>query len=274
MIVKPKRQIKILAGVLIFIAAAGFSHAQNASAKMQTLTELAADLGAKAFWDPLSGMAVLEKGGHLVNFRSGDGLVLLDYREAVVLDPPEQQNGSLVVTASFRDYVDSFFSTVPPPVSYRVGAILIDPGHGGKDPGALGKTKVKGKAVQIQEKDIVLTVAKDLYNRLSKSWPDKKIMLTRSDDRYISLEDRVEIANSVNLGEHEAILYVSIHANAAFNKTSSGFEVWYLTPDYRRTVIDKTGSESEEILPILNSMMEEGIHNRKHSHCEKYFRFA
>lgn len=64
------------------------------------------------------------------------------------------------------------------------------------------------------------------------------------------------MANSVKLGAHEAILYLSIHANSAFNKSSDGFEVWYLTPDYRRTVIDKT-DESKEILPILNSMMEE-----------------
>jgi N-acetylmuramoyl-L-alanine amidase len=65
------------------------------------------------------------------------------------------------------------------------------------------------------------------------------------------------MANSVKLGEHEAIIYISIHANSAFNPTSSGFEVWYLTPDYRRTVIDKTDKDSAEILPILNSMMEE-----------------
>ncbi len=232
-------------------------YSQGKESTHMTLQELGKTLSASVFWDPLSGIAVLEKNGHLANFRAGDALVLFDYREAVILDPPAMQNGSLLVSTSFRDSLEGFFSRVPPPVSYRVGAILIDPGHGGKDPGAVGKASVKGKTVTVQEKDVVLTVAKDLYARLRRQWPDKQILLTRSDDRYITLENRVDIANSVNLDEHEAILYVSIHANAAFNARSSGFEVWYLSPDYRRTVIDKSGAETAEILPILNSMMEE-----------------
>lgn len=230
---------------------------QDSSRTLITLQAMGKSLSARIFWDPVSGIAVLEKNGHLVNFRAGDALVLLDYREAVLLDPPVLKNGALMVSVSFRETLDSFFSRVPPPVSYRVGAILIDPGHGGKDPGAVGKASVKGKTVTVREKDVVLTVAKDVYERLRKQWPDKQILLTRSDDRYISLEDRVSIANSVKLGEHEAILYISIHANAAFNTRSSGFEVWYLSPDYRRTVIDKSGVDSAEIVPILNSMMEE-----------------
>lgn len=247
---------KILCIAFVFLSVLPL-HSQSTPRTHMSLHELADNLSATVFWDPLSGIAVLEKNGHLANFRAGDALVLLDYREAVILDPPVMQNASLMVSTSFRDSLEDFFSRVPPPVSYRVGAILIDPGHGGKDPGAVGKTTVKGKTVTVQEKDVVLTVAKDLYARLRKQWPEKQILLTRSDDRYISLENRVEIANSVKLGEHEAILYVSIHANAAFNTRSSGFEVWYLSPDYRRTVIDKSGAESDEILPILNSMMEE-----------------
>lgn len=257
MIVISKKKLGKALSIALFFLMALPVFAQGTTRTLITLQDLAKDLSARVFWDPLSGIAVLEKSGHLVNFRAGDGLVLLDYREAVILDPPVVANGALMVSASFRESLNSFFSRVPPPVSYRVGAILIDPGHGGKDPGAVGKTVVKGKKVTVHEKDVVLTVAKDLYARLRKQWPDKQILLTRSDDRYISLEDRVEIANSVKLNEHEAILYVSIHANAAFNSRSSGFEVWYLSPDYRRTVIDKSGVESAEILPILNSMMEE-----------------
>ena len=81
--------------------------------------------------------------------------------------------------------------------------------------------------------------------------------MTREDDIYPSLEARVNMANSVELESHEAVIYVSIHANAAFNKNSTGFEVWYLSPDYRRTVIDSKTVDTAEIVPILNSMMEE-----------------
>lgn len=221
------------------------------------LADAAKKLGATVFWDPLSGSVTLTKDGHIANFRSGEELVLFDYTECALLDPPVQDERGIFLSESFSARLDSFFDTLPPPVSYRVGAILIDPGHGGKDPGAIGKAIINGKSVEIREKDIVLTVAKDVYSRLSAKYPDKKILLTRSGDTYPSLEDRVEMANSVKLAPHEAILYLSIHANSAFNKSSTGFEVWFLTPDYRRTVIDKTADESSEILPILNSMMEE-----------------
>jgi N-acetylmuramoyl-L-alanine amidase len=68
----------------------------------------------------------------------------------------------------------------------------------------------------------------------------------------------VEVANSVPLKDNEAILFISIHANASFNKKARGYEVWYLSPEYRRTVIDEDRySDSTEVLPILNAMMEE-----------------
>lgn len=221
------------------------------------LQDEAKKLGAELFWDPLSGSVTVAKNGHLVNFRVGERLVIFDYRELALMDAPGQDGRGIVLSKAFAGRLDSFFETIPPPVAYRVGAILIDPGHGGKDPGAIGKIVKNGKTMDVREKDIVLKVAKDVYTMLSRTYPDKKILLTRTDDTYPSLEDRVEMANSVKLGEHEAIIYISIHANSAFNPTSSGFEVWYLTPDYRRTVIDKTDEDSAEILPILNSMMEE-----------------
>lgn len=222
-----------------------------------TLTDLSERLSAQAFWDPLSGVVILKKNGHLANFRLDDELVIFDYEEFALLDVPRRSSKGFSVTEAFIDRIASFFDTQPPPVSYRVGAILIDPGHGGKDPGAIGTAKINGSTVTVREKDVVLKVAKDLHTRLKTTWPDKQILLTRTGDTFPSLEDRVEMANSVKLQPHEAILYVSIHANSAFNKSSSGFEVWYLTPDYRRTVIDKTDTASSDILPILNSMMEE-----------------
>lgn len=222
-----------------------------------SLSDTAKRLGAELFWDPLSGAVTLSCNGHLVSFRVDEELVLFDYRELALFDAPKKTDAGITISKPFSDRLSSFFTTLPPPVTYRVGAILIDPGHGGKDPGAIGTAKINGKSVDVKEKDVVLKVAKDIYARLVQAYPDKKILMTRTGDTYPSLEDRVEMANSVKLGEHEAILYLSVHANSAFDKSSSGFEVWYLTPDYRRTVIDRTASDSREILPILNSMMEE-----------------
>ena len=136
--------------------------------------------------------------------------------------------------------------------------IALDAGHGGKDPGAVASYTVNGKKITIQEKDITLSIGKELYGMLKKSYPDKQIILTRSTDKFLALSERTEIANSVKLKENEAVLFISIHVNASLNKQSSGYEVWYLSPGYRRTVIDSSKvSEDKSLLPILNSMMEE-----------------
>ena len=58
--------------------------------------------------------------------------------------------------------------------------------------------------------------------------------MTRTGDTYPTLEERVNMANNVKLADNEAIIYISIHANSSFNKTASGFEVWYLPRDYKR----------------------------------------
>ena len=112
--------------------------------------------------------------------------------------------------------------------------------------------------VTIQEKDINLKVAKMLYERLKTAYPEKQIILTRSTDVFLSLSERTDIANAVKVQDNDAILFISIHVNSSLNKSSSGYEVWYLSPGYRRTVLDKTAVEDDKSLfPILNSMMEE-----------------
>jgi N-acetylmuramoyl-L-alanine amidase len=92
--------------------------------------------------------------------------------------------------------------------------LVIDPGHGGKDTGAIGK---KGK-----EKDINLSVSKLLGQYISEIHPDVKIIYTRNKDVFIGLKERTEIANKAN-----ANLFISIHANAVSKKpTIKGAEVY------------------------------------------------
>lgn len=243
--------------LFVFLSTAGLGAAEPPSGSMVSLYDLSEKTGTELFWDPLSGIARLVKDGHTADLRLGSPLVIYDYGRAVTLDSPSSLMGVPSVTSAFSKKLEDFFNTLPPPSSYKVGAILIDPGHGGKDPGAIGTATVGGKTVQVREKDVVLKVSLKLYDSLRAAYPDKRILMTRTGDTYPTLEDRVELANGVKTGPNEAILYVSIHVNAAFNKSSSGFEVWYLSPDYRRTVIDKTDSDAADILPILNSMMEE-----------------
>ncbi|ACC98924.1 N-Acetylmuramoyl-L-alanine amidase [Elusimicrobium minutum Pei191] len=91
--------------------------------------------------------------------------------------------------------------------------IVIDPGHGGKDPGATRK-------YSSTEKDINLWIAKELYALLKKKGFDVK--LTRDNDTFLALNQRSKISN-----EFDADLFVSIHANASKKTAAQGFEVYF-----------------------------------------------
>ena len=248
---------KILILSLFFIF--GFSaFAQSQSdIKLYNLTEYIENQGATLSWDSLSSSGILEKNGHTVSFRVDDELVIADYRNFYITDAPIQKNGNVFITENFAEVCSKVFSLTSSTGYFKIGAVLIDAGHGGKDPGAVETHTINGKKVTLQEKDITLSVAKKLYAKLQSLYSDKKILMTRTEDKFLSLEERVEIANNVELKDHEAILYISIHVNAAFDKKASGFEVWYLSPGYRRTVIDENALEDKSLAPILNSMLEE-----------------
>ncbi|NIA18970.1 MAG: AMIN domain-containing protein, partial [Xanthomonadaceae bacterium] len=96
-----------------------------------------------------------------------------------------------------------------------IGKIVIDPGHGGKDPGAVGPHRVR-------EKDVVLDIALRLKAELKKQM-NCQVVMTRDHDCFIPLEERTVIANT-----KKADLFVSIHANASRNRKAHGIETYFL----------------------------------------------
>lgn len=239
---------------------AGVALAAAPAAEMG-LAAAAERLGARASYDPLTGSGLIERSGMRVSFASGVPWMLLDWSRTFRVDAPRNGSEGLVFTAAAVSAIEEAFrgAEVAGKSHFSVAAILIDPGHGGKDPGAIGEHSIGGKKLRVVEKDIALQVAKDLLVSLRARYPDRKVLITREGDTYPSLEERVEMANSVELAPNEAIIYVSIHANAAFNKNAKGFEVWYLNPEYRRKLVEsgKPGSPEDDIAPILNAMLEE-----------------
>ena len=236
---------------LIFLCASVFA------ANDIDLLEKGKKSGMTIYWDSLSESGMIEKNGHQLSFRNGERMVLLDSLKMMLTDAPELRDNQLYVSKKFLDDSEEFFNQKSE-LPFKVGAILIDAGHGGKDPGALKTYKINGKNVTIQEKDITLKVAKMLGERLKSAYPGKQIILTRDKDVFLTLGERTDIANNVKVGENEAVLFISVHVNSSLNKTSSGYEVWYLSPGYRRNVLDKSAVDGDEnLFPILNSMLEE-----------------
>jgi len=97
----------------------------------------------------------------------------------------------------------------------KVRRIVVDPGHGGKDPGAVGHSG-------LQEKDVVLAMGLTLAKRLKEEL-GVDVVMTRSTDVFIELQERTAIANQVG-----ADLFVSMHANASLNRNAAGIETYYL----------------------------------------------
>ncbi|WP_413378440.1 N-acetylmuramoyl-L-alanine amidase [Alkalihalobacillus sp. 1P02AB] len=95
----------------------------------------------------------------------------------------------------------------------EIRQIVIDPGHGGRDPG--------GHTVDVEEKAIVLDVVKRVKDKLL--YDGYEVIMTRETDTYISLESRVSVAN-----DHNADLFLSIHANIADDSSVNGVETHYI----------------------------------------------
>ncbi len=97
----------------------------------------------------------------------------------------------------------------------NVDTIVIDPGHGGRDPGTVGAL--------VSEKDVVLSIALKLGQYIKTRFSDVEVIYTRQTDEYVPLHERAEIAN-----KHNADLYISIHANGMSNVNATGTETFVL----------------------------------------------
>jgi N-acetylmuramoyl-L-alanine amidase len=197
--------------------------------------------------------------------RGGEGIVSSAPEVTVDENRPESGLAASETTASplliLQDYKKIKFSKSPkPPAPERdapltssllslaqqlnlgVRRIVLDPGHGGKDPGA--------SAFGLHEKDIVLLVAKKLAIRLKKEL-GCEVILTRDKDVFISLEERTAIANANN-----ADLFISLHLNAHPSAKVHGLETYYLNlttdPDAIRVAALENATSSHQLSDLQN----------------------
>jgi N-acetylmuramoyl-L-alanine amidase len=163
--------------------------------------------------------------------------------------------------------VASVIDTIPIPGDEKVGPgtlarqlalgvsrIVIDPGHGGKDCGAPGY--IKG----VHEKEVVLQIAKRLAKMIQKEL-GCQVYLTRSDDRYLTLEERTAIANT-----KEADLFISLHTNAHKNNQAHGIETYFLnlaTDDEAIRVAAMENATSRKNISDLQTILTDLMQNTK-----------
>lgn len=123
--------------------------------------------------------------------------------------------------------------------------VVIDPGHGGKDPGTAGPDRKN------DEKHIVLKISKLLGEKIKSEYPDVKVVYTRSGDTFPKLTDRVKIAH-----ENNADLFISIHCNANSKKTVSGSSAHILSRKDTRNPDRDLFDENQELTRLENSVIQ------------------
>ncbi len=126
----------------------------------------------------------------------------------------------LIIVLAFFSFLPAF-SQQAENKGKKITTIVLDAGHGGRDPGALGK--------HAKEKDITLKTALKVGKYLKENLPDVKVIYTRTKDVFVELKKRGEIANKNN-----ADLFISIHCNANASKSLYGAETYVLGSDESR----------------------------------------
>jgi len=149
-------------------------------------------------------------------------------------------------TNDYRSFISQRDFSLRAIFGLKVRTIVIDPGHGGEDPGTSGHAGTK-------EKDITLDIAKRLQQRLNR-YDGYQILLTRSEDVTLSLEARIEFANA-----HNADLFVSVHVNNIPNKPYSIIETYYFGPNTDHGILslaEKENSGTEYSLNDFKAMVQ------------------
>ncbi|MGY2683037.1 N-acetylmuramoyl-L-alanine amidase [Pseudomonas tolaasii] len=166
------------------------------------------------------------RSGH---FGKGDTRIVLDLAapmqlNSFLLPPQDGQGHRLVLDLTSATRAPRQIAAEPAPLVAPVDKahpkrdiiVVVDPGHGGKDPGAVGS---KGQ----REKDVVLSIAQLLAKRLKRE-KGFDVKLVRNDDFFVPLRKRVDIAR-----QHKADMFISVHADAAPRLTASGASVYALS---------------------------------------------
>lgn len=116
-----------------------------------------------------------------------------------------------------------------------VRTVVIDPGHGGRAPGAVGR--------RVKEKDVALAISLKLGEYIKQNLPDVKVIYTRTTDVDVELRDRTRIAN-----ENQADLFISIHLNASANRSAYGTETFVMGPHRNQANLEVAKLENAAIL--------------------------
>lgn len=184
----------------------------------RSVSEIASKLGMKSKIDSRKGRQILSSNWTTIVFQNKSRVLTINSIKIYLGFSTIQKNNRLYIPELDWQFTLSPI-LIPPRLSSKrskIRTIVLDPGHGGKDPGAYNPKE------KLKEKELALYVAKELAHLLKKK--GFRVYLTRKDDHFIELADRTHFAK-----QKKADLFVSIHFNSSKNPGASGIETYAYT---------------------------------------------
>jgi len=183
-----------------------------------TLEGLCSKYTLDCSWDGVAQTVSLDYRGQKIQALVGSRLVLVGKDKLTLSAPLKRHRGSVVVPADFEKLVFGPSQQIPMGggsfLGRRLGKVVVDAGHGGKDPGAIGYRGLKEKTVNL---DIASRIARNLREA------GVEVIQTRTDDDFISLAERTAQASRPGVD-----LFISVHSNATKSRHAAGIEVYYI----------------------------------------------
>lgn len=221
----------------------------------KTINSILTDTHAEFSWHSWLQHGRLQKGAHSIYFSTrqpylifSNGRVVpavIHYTDGILSFGEKSSQQILFFLEHGMIPLDESLSS-----SRRIKVVVIDAGHGGRDSGAIGQHS----SLVVKEKDITLAVSLQLHRLLVDYFKKTEVILTRHDDSYPTLSERVAIVNDFPLDEGEFAIFISIHANAALAKSARGFEVWHLPSSLRRNIY-QDDQKGEVVQQIINEFL-------------------
>ncbi len=179
--------------------------------------------GFTYYWDPVAKNALIQSSVGELRFHSGSEYVLYENKLIRMPEKAKYADGVFMVPQFAQDYLTAAGISSAPPATvieefkpiFRIRKVIVDAGHGGKDPGAESSHGLK-------EKRLVLEIARKVKEELAARGIE--VVMTRNSDVFIPLAGRADIANTSG-----ADFFISIHANASTSRALNGFEVYHLS---------------------------------------------
>jgi N-acetylmuramoyl-L-alanine amidase len=209
----------LTAGLIFFISGcATVPHTGGIVPPASTMEGLCAKYALDCSWDGVAQTVTLHYRGQKIQAMVGSRIVMVDKEKLTLSAALKRVQGAVVVPPDLERAVFSGGkpAAVPLRAGRLLGKIVVDAGHGGKDPGAIGLGGVR-------EKDIDLDIAMRVTRNFRAAGVD--VIQTRSNDSFISLAERTSIASRPGVD-----LFLSIHANATNSRRACGIEVYYSGP--------------------------------------------